>query len=101
MVLDLYSPHSWLGSLDSDNPWNETFLTHESIVEVMSLEETSWNNIHLRSLFLPSVGAVPTCLNTLFSLAMTTPFQKPILDNEVLSEGKLGNILKPCPSRAL
>lgn len=74
ITLDSYFPPSWLGSSDLDDPLNETFLIEESIVEVMYLEETPWNDIHHRSSFLTSLGVIPTCLDPLASPTMNAPF---------------------------
>jgi len=62
MNLDTSVPSPWLGSWDCPDPLNETFPTDESIVEVMSLDETPCINIHHRSSFLPGLGEMPSCL---------------------------------------
>lgn len=78
MHLDVYSHSPWLGSWDSLDPLNETFCTDESITKVMSLEEMPWNDAHHRSLFLPSLGEISSCLDTFVSHTLTHPLQRPI-----------------------
>jgi hypothetical protein len=72
MNLDTYVPSPWLGSWDSPDPLNETFPTDESIIEVMSLDETPWNDLHHRSSFLPSLDEMPSCLEA-FCFSFPTP----------------------------
>lgn len=69
--LDTYSQSPWLGSWDYPDPLNETFPTYESITEVISLEETPWNDAHYHSSFLPSLGEISSCLETLVSSVPT------------------------------
>lgn len=76
---------------------NETFPTDESIFEVMSLDETPWNDLHHRSPFLPSLSEMPSCLEAFVSHNPTHPLQTPILVHEVLSEGNMGNITATMP----
>ena len=53
--LDAYSKFSWLGSSKSPNPLAETFLSDESIMEAISLDEVTWNDTHNHSSFLHSL----------------------------------------------
>lgn len=55
MNLDTYAQSPWLGSWDSLDHFNDTF-------EVLSLDETPWNDLHHHSSFLPSLSAIPSCL---------------------------------------
>lgn len=97
MHLDVYSQSPWLVSWDSLDPLNEKFPTDESITEVMSLEETPWNDAHHCSSFLPSLGEISSCLDTFVSRTITHPLQTPILVHEFLSEGNMGNITAALP----
>lgn len=98
MNIDTYVPYPCLGSWDSLDPLNETFTTDKSIIEVMSLNETPWNNLHHNSSFLPSLSEMPSCLEVYISHNPTHPLQTSILVHEVLSEGNMGNIVVPCLS---
>jgi len=49
MNLDTYVPSPWLGSWVSLDALNKIFPTDESIIEVMSLDETPWNSLHHHS----------------------------------------------------
>jgi len=97
MSLDTYVPSLWLGSWDSIDPLNKIFPTNESIIEVMSLDETPWNSLHHRSSFLPSLGEMPSCLEAFVSHFPTHPLQTQVLVHEVPSEGNMGNITTTMP----
>ena len=92
MALDVYSQSPWLGDADSPNPLREFFPSDEAIVETISLEDLPWSNGHHRSSFMPSLGAMSSCLERFASQVPTPPLQTPILTHEVLSEGNLSNI---------
>jgi hypothetical protein len=67
-VLDEYSHSSWLISMESPDPFDDTFPTDESILEVMSLEETPWDIviiIPLSSLSLRLLRLILTLLSYL------------------------------------
>jgi len=85
--LDTYSQSLWLGTLESPDPLAETFLADEGIMEVMSLMEPPWIDIHHRSSFLPCL----VVMSTVFEES-SYPFPPPIVTHEVWSEGNLGNI---------
>lgn len=97
MNLETYVPSPWLGSWDSPDPLNDAFLIDESIVEVMSLDETPWNILHHCSSFLPNLGEMPSYLEVFVSHCPTHPLQTPVLVHEVLSEGNMGNITATMP----
>ena len=97
MHVDTYSQSPWLGSWDLPDPLNEIFPTNESIFEVMSLDETPWNDVHHLSSFLPSLSEIPLCLGAFVSHNPTHPLQTPIFVHEVLSEGNMGNITATMP----
>lgn len=44
--LDMYSQSSWLGTLESFNPLEETFPADEGIMKIMSLDEPPQNDTH-------------------------------------------------------
>jgi hypothetical protein len=50
-ILDEYSHSTWLISMTYFDPFDEIFPTDEGIMEVMSLEETPWDDSHHRSSF--------------------------------------------------
>lgn len=79
MNLDIYVPSPWLGYWDSLDPLNKTFTTEESIVEVMSLENTPWNDLHHFSSFIPSLDDMPSYLEAFVSHFPTPPLQTAIL----------------------
>lgn len=93
----MYSRYPLLGSLDSFDPLIETFPTHESIMEIMSLKEAPWNDTHHCSSFLPGQGAMSTYLEKLSSHFLTQPLQTPIMTHEAWSEGTMGNIMQTMP----
>ena len=95
--LDTYSQTPWFGSWDSDDPLNETFPTNESIVEVMYLEETPWDDGHHHSSFLLSLDEISTCMESRVPSELTDPLQHPILVHEVLYKGNMGNISATIP----
>lgn len=97
MNLDTYVPSPWLGSQDSLDPLNETFPTDESIVEVMSLDETPWNGLHQCSPFLPNLDEIPSYLEAFVSHCPTPPLQTHVLVHSVLLEGNMGNITATMP----
>lgn len=97
MQLDTYSCSPWFGSWDSRDPLSEIFPTDEIIFEVMSLDETPWNDAHHHSSFLPSLIEIPSCLEAFFSHNPIHPLQTPILVHEVLSKGSMGNITTTMP----
>jgi len=95
--LDTYSQSLWLGALESPNPLAETFLSDESIMDVMSLEEPPWNDAHHRSSFFPSPMVMFTCLEEFSSQFPSLPLPTLIMTHEVWSKGKLGNITQMMP----
>ena len=95
--LDTYAQSPWFGSWESDDPLNDTFPTDKSIVEVMYLEETLWDDGHHHSSFLPIPCDISACPRSHASFVPNDPFQNPILIHEVLSEGNMGNITPTIP----
>lgn len=97
MNLDTYVPSPQLVSWDSPDPLNKTFPINGSIIEVMSLDETPWNNLHHHSSFLPSLNEIPSYLEAPVSHYPTPPLQTPIMVHDVLLEGNMGNITTTMP----
>jgi hypothetical protein len=91
-VLDEYSHSSWLISMASPDPFDDTFPTDESIIEVMSLEETPWDDSHHHSSFFLKPETIETHPDTLVLPEILTDSH-----HDVLSEGNLGNISTTIP----
>jgi hypothetical protein len=91
-ILDEYSQSSWLISTTSPDPFDDTFPTDESIMEIMSLEDTPWDDGHHHSSFLPKLETIESHLESSFPSEEIENSQTPILIHDVLSEGNLGNI---------
>ena len=92
-----YSQSPWIDSSDSYYPLNETFLSDESIVETMSLEETPWNDIHHRSSFLLSLVVAQLCLKHLAPHVPRDSLPKLMSSHEIFSEGNMGSITETMP----
>ena len=95
--LDVYSQSSWLGSSESPDPLAKNFLSDESIMEVMSLEEVPWNDTHHRSSFFPGPTVMYACLEEFSSQFPSLPPQTQIMTHEVWLEGNMGNITQTMP----
>ena len=61
-------------------------------MEVMSLEELPWKYHYHRSSFLPNLKTAETHIKSLVSPNVVDNPQTPILTENVLSKGSLGNI---------
>lgn len=96
MNLDTYVPSPWFGSWDYSDPLSEIYPLNESIIEVMSMDETPWNDLHHHYSFLPSLSEMPSCLEVFISHSLMHPLQTTILVHEVL-EGNMGNITTTIP----
>lgn len=97
MRLDTYSQSPWLRSWDSPDPLNDILPTSESIVEVMYLDETPWNDARHHSPFLPSLCDIPLGLENFVSHNPMHQLQTPVPVHEVFSEGNMGNITETMP----
>lgn len=95
--LDVYSQSPWLGSLDSPDPFTETFPSNESMMEVKSPEEAPWNDTHHCSSFFLGPKVMSNCLEIFSSHFLTQPLQMPIMTHEFRSEGNMGNISLALP----
>ena len=66
-INDDYSPLPSLELVSLPDPFNHTFPTDESIMEVMNSDEMPWNYYHHRSYFLSNLGKTENDFSALFS----------------------------------
>ena len=71
---------------------SETFPSDESIMEIMNMNESIWEDHHHRSLFLLNISSVNHDFASLFSTDIVKAPQSPILLQDTDFEGKLCNI---------
>lgn len=67
MIINEYSHLSCLEPISMPDPFNTNFLTDEGIMEFMTLDEMSWNDIHHHSTFLPSFEKIENNFSSMFS----------------------------------
>jgi hypothetical protein len=79
LILDEYSHSSWLISTSSPDPFDDTSPTDESIMEIMSLEDTPWGDAHHHSSFLPELETIENHLESSFPFEEIVISQTPIL----------------------
>jgi hypothetical protein len=91
-VLDESSHSFWIISMESPDPFDNTFPTDESILEVMSLEETPWDDSHHHSFLFLEPKTIETHPDTLVLPKIFTNSH-----HDVLFEGNLGNISSTIP----
>ena len=83
----------WLKSTPSSSDhFLKIFPSDKSILEVMSLGEQPWEDIHHRSSFLPDLTTVEKDIKSIVSTDIVQHPQTPILNGDVLSERNLANI---------
>jgi hypothetical protein len=88
-----YSLPSWLDSLSSTFDYIlHIFPSDESIMEMLSIEEAPWDDNHHRSSFLPSLDDIEKDISSIFPSDIVDSPQTPILTQDTISEGNLGNI---------
>jgi hypothetical protein len=88
-----YSLPSWLNSLSSTFDYIlHIFPSDESIMEMLSIEESPWDDNHHRSSFLPSLDEIEENIQSIFPSDIVDNPQSPILTQDTISEGNLGNI---------
>jgi hypothetical protein len=88
-----YSLPSWLDSLSSTFDYiPQIFPSNESIMEMLNIEETPWDDNHHRSSFLPSLDEIEKDISSIFPTYIVDAPQSPILTQDTISEGNLGNI---------
>ena len=84
---------TWLQSIPSSSDhFLENFPSDESILEVMSLSERPWEDLHHRASFLPDLTTVEKDIQSIISTDIVPHPQTPILVKDVFSEGNLANI---------
>ena len=98
MDSDPYHLPYWLEpSLPTLNYLSQTFPFDKSIMEIMSTNESIWEDHHHRSLFLPNTNSADNdFVSRLGTDILDTP-QKTILLQDSESEGNLCNIIKMAP----
>jgi hypothetical protein len=70
----------------SPDPFDDTIPTDESIMDIMSLEDTPWDDGHHHSSFLPKIETIESHLESSFPYEEIENSQTPILIHDVLSE---------------
>jgi hypothetical protein len=90
---DAYSVPSWLDSLSSSiNYISQIFPSDESIMEILSIDDLPWDDNHHRSSFLPPLEEIHQDIHSVFPPYVIDAPQSPILTQDTLSEGNMGNI---------
>ena len=74
-----------------------TFPFDESIMEIMSTDESIWEDHHHRSMFLPNTSLGSHDFASLFPTDIVNVLQSPILLQDIYSEGNLCNITQMNP----
>ena len=95
---DPYHLPYWLEpSLPVLDSLSDTFPSDKSIMEIMNMNESIWEDHHHRSLFLPNTNLVTNDFASLFSTDIVNAPQSPILLQDTDSEGNLCNITQTNP----
>ena len=93
VVSDPYHLPYWLEpSLPILDYLSENFPFDESIMEIMSMNESIWEDHHHRSMFLPNTSLVNHDYASLFPVDIVNVPQSPILLQDIDSKGNLCNI---------
>jgi hypothetical protein len=88
-----YSMPSWLDSLSSVIDYiSHIFPSDESIMEILSIDNVPWDDNHHRSSFLPPLEEIHNDIHSVFTPDVTHSPQSPILTQDTLSKGNMGNI---------
>jgi hypothetical protein len=88
-----YSIPSWLNSLSSNFDYIlQIFPSDESIMEMLSIEESPWNDNHHCSSFLSSLDEIEENIQSIFPYDIIDNPQSLILIQDTITEGNLGNI---------
>ena len=61
-------------------------------MEMLSIKEPPWDDNHHRSSFLPSLDEIEKYISSIFPRDIVDSPQSPILTQDTISEGNLGNI---------
>jgi hypothetical protein len=93
LALHAYSMPSWLDSLSSSIDYiSQIFPSDESIMEILSIDDVPWDDNHHQSSFLMPLEEIHKDIRYVFPLDVTNSPQSPILTQDTLSKGNLGNI---------
>jgi hypothetical protein len=88
-----YSLPSWLDSLSYTFDYIlHIFPSDESIMEMLSIEEVTWDDNHCRSCFLPSLDEIEKDIHSIFPNGVSISPQAPILTQDTISKGNVGSI---------
>jgi hypothetical protein len=88
-----YSLTSWLTPLSSTLDYIlQIFPSNESIMEMLNIKETPWDDNHHRWSFLPSLDDIEKDISSIFPSDIVDCPQYPILTQDTIFEGNLGNI---------
>ena len=71
---------------------SENFPSNESIIEIMNMDDSIWENHHHRSMFLPNTSSGNHDFASLFPTDIVNVLQSPILLQDTDSKGNLCNI---------
>ena len=98
MASDPYHLPYWLEtSLPTLDYLSHTFLSDESIIDIMNTNESVWEDHHHRSLFLPNTSSTDNDFVSLLGADIVHILQTPILLQDSESESNLCNITKMDP----
>jgi hypothetical protein len=90
---DTYLMSSWLNSLTSAFDYiSQIFPSDESIMEIISIDDVPWDDNHHLSSFLPPLEEIQEDIYSIFPPDVVNFPQSPILTQDTISEGNLGNI---------
>jgi hypothetical protein len=90
---DAYLMSSWLDSLSSAIDYiSQIFPSDKSIMEMLSIDDVPWDDNHHRSSFLQPLDEIHKDICFVFPPDVTSSPQSPILTQDTLSEGNMGNI---------
>jgi hypothetical protein len=88
-----YSLPSWLMFLSSTFDYIlQIFPSDKSIMEMLNIKEAPWDDNHHHSSFLPSLDDIEKDISSIFPSDIVDSPQYPILTQDTISEGNLGNI---------
>jgi len=97
MIIYEYSHLSCLEPISIPDPFDKEVLIDESIMEVMTLDEMSWDDHHHRSSFLHCLDKIENNFSSVFSSEVVTNPQCPIASLSFDSEKNIGNISATVP----
>jgi hypothetical protein len=90
---DAYSMPSWLESLSLIIDYiSQIFPSDESIMEMISTDDLPWDDNHHRSSFLLPLEEIHQDIHYVFPPNVIDAPQSPILTQDTLSEGNMGNV---------